>query len=93
MVRQAHHPEPSRRANTNDQNSKFKTGAIVAEHLFSDRKVSVIGISDLDIIWDLGFDNWDFRFVFRKANYFYLNQLESTLTLLCLLSVVRCKKL
>jgi hypothetical protein len=25
MVRQAHHPEPGRRANLNDQNSKFKT--------------------------------------------------------------------
>jgi hypothetical protein len=68
MVRPAHHPEPSPRANTNDQNLKFKTDAIVAEHLLGDRRVSVIGISDLDIIWDLGFDNWDFRFVFREAN-------------------------
>ncbi len=25
MVRQAHHPEPSRRANHNDRNSKFQT--------------------------------------------------------------------
>ena len=25
MVRQAHHPEPSRSANNNDQNSKFQT--------------------------------------------------------------------
>jgi hypothetical protein len=89
MVRQAHHPEPGRRANTNDQNSKFKTSAIVAAHLLSDREVSVIGISDLDIIWDLGFDNWDFRFVFRKVNYFYLSQLESSLTLPCPLSVAK----
>ena len=55
MVRQAHHPEPGLRANTNDQNSKFKIGAIVAEHLLSGRNVSVIGIFDLDIIWDLEF--------------------------------------
>ena len=27
MVRQAHHPEPCRRANYNDQNSKFETAA------------------------------------------------------------------
>jgi len=40
---------------TKNQNSKFKTGAMVAGHLLSDRKVSVIGISDLDIIWYLGF--------------------------------------
>jgi hypothetical protein len=66
-------PKTKTQTNTNDQNSKFKTSAIVAEHLLGDRKVSVIGISDLDIIWDLGFDNWDFRFVFRKANYFYLS--------------------
>jgi hypothetical protein len=60
-----HQVAPGRaQTNTNDQNSKFKTGAIVAEHLLSDRKVSVIGILDLDIILDLTFDNWDFRFVF-----------------------------
>ena len=41
--------------NTNDRNSKFKTGSIIADHLLSDRIVSVIGISDLDIIWDLRF--------------------------------------
>ncbi len=40
------------------------------EHLLSDRNVTVIGISDLNIIWILGFDIWDVRFVFRKANLF-----------------------
>jgi hypothetical protein len=29
-VRQAHGPEPSRRANTNDRNSKFKTDKILS---------------------------------------------------------------
>ena len=38
---------------------------MIADHLLSDRIVSVIGISDLDIIWDLGF-----KLVFREANYF-----------------------
>jgi hypothetical protein len=89
MVRQAHHPEPGRRANTNDQNSKFKTSTSFAKHLLSVRKVSVIGIYDLDIIWDLRFDNWDFRFIFRKVIYFYLSRLESTLTLACLSSVAK----
>jgi len=28
---------------------------MVVKHLLSDRNVSVIGIWDLDIIWDLGF--------------------------------------
>jgi len=74
-------PSTKTQTNTNDQNSKFKTSVIVAEHLLSDGNVSVIGISDLDIIWDLGFDNWDFRFVFRKVNCLYLSELESTLTL------------
>jgi len=48
-------PNIKSQTNTNDQNSKFKIGAIVAQHLLSDRNVSVIGILDLDIIWDLEF--------------------------------------
>jgi hypothetical protein len=60
--------------------SKFKTDTIDVEHLLRDRNVSVIGISDLDIIWNSGFENWEFRFVFRKANLFLS---ESTLTLPC----------
>ena len=46
-------PNIKSQTNTNDQNSKFKIGAIVAEHLLSDRNVSVIVILDLDIIWNL----------------------------------------
>jgi hypothetical protein len=67
--------------NTNDQNSKFKTVTMIAKHLLSDRYVLAIGISDLDIIWDLRFGIWDFRLVFRETNYYYLSPLESTLTL------------
>jgi len=74
---------------TKYQNSKLKTSTSFAKHLLSVRKVSVIGISELDIIWDLGFDNWDFRFVFRKVSYPYLSQLESTLTLPCQWSVAK----
>ena len=36
----------------------------------SDRNVSVIGISDLGIIWDLEFENRDFRLAFREITYF-----------------------
>jgi len=43
-----------------DRNSKFKTGSIVAENLLSDRDVLVIGISNLDIIWNLVLGIWDF---------------------------------
>ena len=42
-----------------------------AENLLSDRHVSVIGIWDLDFIWGLGFEIWDFRLVFREANYIF----------------------
>lgn len=56
---------------------------MVVEHLLSDRNVSVIGIWDLDIIWDLGFEIWNFRLVFREANYFYLSQLLSIMILPC----------
>ena len=54
---------------------------MVAKHLLSDRYVLAIGISDLDIIWELRFGIWDFRLVFRETNYYYLSPLESTLTL------------
>jgi hypothetical protein len=75
MVRQAHHPEPSRRANTNDRNSKFKTVRFVVKYQLSDRYISKIGFSDLDIIWDLGIGIWDFNTVSRKENRYFLNQL------------------
>jgi hypothetical protein len=39
----------------------------MAERLLSDRNVLVTGISDFDIIWDLGFEIWDFRLVFKEA--------------------------
>ena len=51
------------------------------EHPLSDRNVSVIGISDLDIIWDLGFEIWDLSWFSEKQIIFYPGQIESTLTL------------
>ena len=54
---------------------------MVVEHLLSDRNVSVIGIWDLDIIWDLRFGI--LGSFSEKQIYFYLSQLWSTLTLLC----------
>ena len=41
------------------QAPKFKTVSIIADDLLNDEIVSVIIISDLDIIWDLGFEIWD----------------------------------
>jgi len=55
---------------------------MVAVHQLSDRNVLVIGISDLDIIWDFGFGIWNFRFVFKESNDLYLGRLESILRLL-----------
>jgi hypothetical protein len=57
------------------QNAKFKTDKLIAEHLLSNRNFSVLGILDLDIIWDLAFEIWDFKLVSRETNYFYLSQL------------------
>ena len=54
---------------------------MIAEYLLTNWNVSLIGISDLDIIWELRFGIWDFRLVFRETNYYYLSPLESTLTL------------
>jgi hypothetical protein len=49
MVQQAHHPEPGRRANPNDQNSKFKTSKTAIKLWISHHNVWVIGLLDLDI--------------------------------------------
>ena len=81
MVRQAHHPEPCRRANPNDRNSKFKTVRLVVKYQLTDQYVSEIGFSDLDIICILGIGIWNFRSVSGKENRLLLNQLELTLTL------------
>ena len=79
--RGTHHPEPGRRANTNDRNSKFKTDSMIARHPISDRNVLVIGSWNFDIVWNLSIVIWDFSAVSGKANRFYLNQLALTLTL------------
>jgi hypothetical protein len=56
MVRQAHHPEPGRRANSNDQNSKFQTCTgemkMTKDLMFWSLN---IGICDLFVIWCLLF--------------------------------------
>ena len=43
---------------------------MVYEHLLGDRNASVIGVSNLNVIWVLGFEIWDFRFGFRKVDLF-----------------------
>jgi hypothetical protein len=54
---------------------------MTARHPISDLNVLVIGTWNFDIVWNLSIVIWDFMFFFREANYFNLNQLESTLTL------------
>ena len=49
---------------TKAQNSKLVQDP---EHSLR-RNVWVIGISDLDIICNLGFEIWDFRFAARETN-------------------------
>jgi hypothetical protein len=43
---------------------------MIVEHLLNDWNISVIGTLNLNIIWVLGLEIWDFKFVFRKANLF-----------------------
>ena len=50
MVRQAHHPEQSRRVIPNDQNHKFKTES---RNQIPNLHVSVIEISNFEFIWNL----------------------------------------
>ena len=64
-------PKTKSQTNTNNRNSKFKTDASVEENETRNRAVSVIGISNLDIIWNLVLGIWDF---FLKA--FDLNVIE-----------------
>lgn len=53
---------------------------MIVEHLLRNRKVLVIGISELDIIWNLEVEIENFRLVFKEAIYYYLSRLESILT-------------
>jgi hypothetical protein len=77
MVRQAHHPEPSRRANSNDPNSKCETSdpsALVPNGIITGRpeftmrcdttvmNVLVIEYWNLKFICDLVLEIWDFIF-------------------------------
>ncbi len=63
-------PSTKNQTNTNDQNSKLKSSTMIVIFL-SDRNVKVIGISDLDIIWNLGFVNWNFGSFSEKQIFFY----------------------
>ena len=60
----------------------------IQNSIFYFRYVSEIGFLDLDIIWNLGIEIWDFSTVSGKENRFFLNQLELTLTLLCSSNIV-----
>ena len=71
MVRQAHRPEPSRRANTNDQNSKFKTDRMTTRQRIRDRDVSVIGAWDLEFFCNLDIVIWVLSAIPVRPNFFY----------------------
>ncbi len=53
---------------------------MIARYPVSDRNVLVIGICNFNIVCHLIIGIWDFNALFLKANRFYLNQLELTLT-------------
>ena len=44
------------------------------KHRIYDRNVLVIGIWNLDIVWDLNIAIWNFSGVSKKAHLFYPNQ-------------------
>ena len=48
--------------------------------ILNSKQVSVIGFSNLDIIWDLGIGIWDFRPITVVVNCVNINGLLSTLT-------------
>jgi len=73
-------PKYKSQTNTNDLNSKFKTDRMTARHTITDWNVLVIEICNFDIVCNLSIVIWDFSAVSGKANRFYLNQLELTLT-------------
>ena len=38
--------------------------------------ILIIGISNLNIIWDLGLEIWDFSFASGKSNWIFFNKLD-----------------
>jgi len=60
---------------------------MTARHPISDLNVLIIGICNFDIVCNLSIVIWDFSAVSGKANRFYLNKLELTLTFPCLSSL------
>jgi len=53
---------------------------MMARHPISDWNVWIIGICNFDIVCNLSIVIWNFSAVSGKANRFYLNKLELTLT-------------
>ncbi len=76
-------PKYKSQTNINDRNSKFKTDRMMSRYPISDWNVLAIGICNFDIVCNLIIVIWDFNAVSGKANRFYLNQLELTLTNPC----------
>jgi len=60
----------------------------IQNSIFYFQYVSEIGFLDLDIIWNLGIEIWDFSAASGNENSFFLNQLELTLTLTYSLNIV-----
>ena len=77
-----HQPSRTRAGSNKSQwrNSKYQTDRMIARYPVSDRNVLVIGICNFDIVCHLIIGIWDFNALSLKANRFYLNQLELTLT-------------
>ena len=63
MVRQAHHPEPSRRANPMTKNTNPKQRFLLD---LSDYQVSVIEISYFEFTWNLVLVYWYFAIKCKK---------------------------
>jgi hypothetical protein len=84
MVRQAHHPEPSRRANPNDRNSKFKT--TTSSQKKNPKYVWVIEYWNLRFTCNLVLGIWDFRFWTADCEFGNLSILD-TLGILDILGI------
>jgi len=81
MIYIYHHIAPGRaQTNPNDRISKFKTSKTAIKILISQHYVWVIGLSNLDIVWNLDIGIWDFRSMMVEVNCFNLAGLSSTLT-------------
>jgi len=55
--------------------SKFKTVGFAVTYRLTDWCFPEIDFSDLEFIWNLGIEIWDFNVVSGKTNRIYLNPL------------------